>query len=151
MKPYCIYVIGSLRNPEIPVIGNKLREAGFEAFDDWYGAGPRADDHWLEYEKLRGRSMIQALGGRAAQNTFNFDKTNIERSDAVLLALPAGKSGHQEFGYARGLGKPGVILFDKEPERWDVMYNFASSCQLSIHPTIAFFKILRTQKVYANE
>jgi hypothetical protein len=124
-KP-CIYVLGSLRNENIPVVGNAVRAAGFEAFEDWYGTGPKADDHWFEYEKLRGRSFIEALAGRAAQNTFAFDRENIDRSEAVIMVMPAGKSGHLEFGYARGKGKPGVILLDKEPERYDVMYNFAS-------------------------
>ena len=45
-KP-CIYIIGSLRNPNVPQIGNTVRAAGFEAFDDWHGTGPEADDHTL--------------------------------------------------------------------------------------------------------
>ncbi len=31
-----------------------------------------------------------------------------------------------ELGYILGQGKKGFILFDEEPERWDVMLNFAS-------------------------
>lgn len=124
-KP-CIYIIGSLRNEKIPVVGNAVRAAGFEAFDDWHGTGPKADDYWLEYEKLRGRSYAEALAGRAAQNTFALDRDNILRSEGVIMVMPAGKSGHMEFGYARRGGIPGVILLDGEPERYDVMYNFAS-------------------------
>lgn len=41
------------------------------------------------------------------------------------MVLPCGKSGHLEFGWAIGKGKPGYILFDGEPERYDVMYQFA--------------------------
>ena len=136
-KP-CIYIIGSLRNPAIPVIGNKVRAAGYEAFDDWHGTGPQADDHWFEYEKLRGRNYTEALAGRAAQNTFALDRDNILRSEGVIMVLPAGKSGHMEFGFARGHGKPGVILLDKEPERYDVMYNFASKVTTDIDDAIAF-------------
>jgi nucleoside 2-deoxyribosyltransferase len=40
--------------------------------------------------------------------------------------MPAGKSGHIELGYAVGQGKPGYILLEKEPERWDLMYAFAT-------------------------
>jgi hypothetical protein len=40
--------------------------------------------------------------------------------------VPAGKSGHLELGYMLGQGKKGYIFFDKEPERWDVMYQFAT-------------------------
>jgi len=43
-----------------------------------------------------------------------------------VLVLPAGKSGHLELGYMIGQGKPGYILLDGEPERFDVMYNFAT-------------------------
>jgi hypothetical protein len=47
------------------------------------------------------------------------------RCDTVVLCMPAGKSGHLEFGYCCGTGKRGFILFDQEPERYDVMYRFA--------------------------
>jgi nucleoside 2-deoxyribosyltransferase len=40
--------------------------------------------------------------------------------------MPAGKSGHLELGYMVGCGKPGYILFDKEPERLDQMVQFAT-------------------------
>jgi hypothetical protein len=40
--------------------------------------------------------------------------------------MPAGKSGHLELGYMLGQGKRGYVLFDKEPERWDIMYQFAT-------------------------
>ena len=39
-----LYVIGSLRNPAVPQVAKRLREAGFLVFDDWYAAGPEADD-----------------------------------------------------------------------------------------------------------
>lgn len=120
-----IYLIGSLRNAAVPDIGNKLRAVGHEVFDDWHGAGPEADDYWQKYEKFRGRSYKEALAGRAAQNIFQFDKDNIDRCDVVVMAMPAGKSGHLEFGYARGSGLQCYILFEEEPERYDVMHNFA--------------------------
>lgn len=121
-----VYLIGSLRNPAIPVLGKELREIGVEVFDDWFAAGPIADDSWQEYEKAKGVSYDAALNGFAAQHVFAFDLHHLNRVDAVILVLPAGKSGHLELGYARGIGKKCFILFDKEPERWDVMYNFAN-------------------------
>jgi nucleoside 2-deoxyribosyltransferase len=120
-----VYVIGSLRNPKIPEIANKIREAGFEVFDDWYAAGPEADDKWKEYEQGRGRSYTEALGGAAATNVFEFDKKHLDSSDAVVLVLPAGKSGHMELGYCLGKGLPGYILLEEGSDRWDVMYKFA--------------------------
>lgn len=121
-----IYVIGSLRNPRIPVIGNLLRSKGWDVFDDWYGAGPEADDYWQKYEKGRGHTFKEALNERPAINVFRFDYGNLLRCDAALLVLPAGKSGHLELGFAIGSGKRGYILLDPLVERWDVMYRFAT-------------------------
>ena len=120
-----IYLIGSLRNPEVPRIANQFRELGIEVFDDWYSAGPEADDKWKEYEIGRGRSYAEALQGFAAQHVFEFDRTHLERADTVVLILPAGKSGHLELGWALGRGKRGYILLDSV-DRWDVMYQFAN-------------------------
>ena len=121
-----LYLIGSLRNEAIPPLGNALRSLGFEVFDDWFAPGPEADDFWQKYEKGRGRSYGDALQGHAGKHVFEFDKGHIESSDLCVLALPAGKSGHLELGYFLGKGKPGYILFPEEPERWDVMYQFAT-------------------------
>lgn len=127
-----VYVIGSLRNSKIPEIGNYVRSLGFEAFDDWFAAGPIADDSWQEYEKTKGISYDAALAGFAARHVFDFDLHHLNRSDAGILVLPAGKSGHLELGYLIGRGKPGFVLFDKEPDRWDVMYQFAKGVYFNI-------------------
>ncbi|KKL16494.1 hypothetical protein LCGC14_2494950, partial [marine sediment metagenome] len=66
-----------------------------------------------------------ALDGWAGKHVFEFDKFHIDRADFGILILPAGKSGHLELGYMIGCGKPGFILLDK-PDRWDVMYQFAT-------------------------
>ena len=122
-----IYTIGSLRNEKVPFIANELRNAGHEVFDDWYSAGPEADDYWQAYEAARGHNYKQALDGYAAKDVYNFDKHHLDRNDVVVLVLPAGKSGHLEFGYSIGKGKKGYILFDDDVQscRWDVMYQFA--------------------------
>lgn len=122
-----IYVIGSLRNPEVPVVAQGLRAIGWDAFDDWFAAGPEADDRWRDYEKARGHNFKQALEGHAVRNVYQFDKTHLDRCDEALLVLPAGKSGHLELGYAMGKGKPGYILLDGEPERYDAMYRYADA------------------------
>ncbi len=121
-----IYLIGSLRNPEIPRLAKRLRGVGFDVFDDWFAPGPEADDKWQEYETTRGRTYGEALRGRAARHIFAFDLFHLQRAEIGLLAMPAGKSGHIEFGWLLGHGKPGYVLFNKEPERWDVMYQFAT-------------------------
>ncbi len=121
-----LYVIGSLRNPEVKDVANLIRDAmpEWEVFDDWIAAGPHADDEWRDYEKQRGRSYEQALAGYAARHVFEYDKHHLDTSDAVLLVAPAGKSGFLELGYCIGRGKPSAILLDS-PDRWDVMFQFA--------------------------
>lgn len=127
MKINSLYLMGSLRNPKVPELANKIEDVtGIEVFDSWHAPGPEADDHWRAYEKARGRTYEQALRHHAARNVFEFDKHNIDKSDGCILYMPAGKSAHMELGYVIGTGKPGFILFDEEPERWDVMYQFAT-------------------------
>mgnify|MGYP001559182872 FL=1 len=121
-----IYLIGSLRNPEIPKIGNKLREIGFEVFDDWYAPGPKADEYWQAYENGKGSTYKQALRGLAGKHIFEFDVAHLSRADIAILVLPAGKFGHLELGWAAGKGKWTYVLFDKEPERYDIMYQFVN-------------------------
>lgn len=121
-----IYLIGSLRNPEVPKLAQYLRENGHIVFDDWYAAGPEADDKWMEYEKNRGHSFATALEGYAARHVYEYDKSHLDRCGVGVLLMPAGKSGHLELGYMIGQGKPGYILLPSEPDRFDVMYNFAS-------------------------
>jgi hypothetical protein len=120
-----IYLIGSLRNPKVPEIAQALRSSGHEVFDDWFAAGPEADDWWRTYEKARGNTYQEALKGWAAKNVFAFDHKHLERANTVVLVLPAGKSGHLEFGFSVGRGKRGYILLDQDYDRWDVMYQFA--------------------------
>ncbi len=121
-----IYIIGSMRNPRVTEVAQALRGIGWDAYDDWHSSGPQSDDCWQAYEKARGRSYCQALSGYHARNVFELDKRHLDRCEAALLVLPAGKSGHLELGYMRGCGKPAYILLDGEPERYDVMSLFAS-------------------------
>ena len=125
MSKSAVYVIGALRNPEVPVLANQIENLGIEAFCDWYSPGPDADDFWRDYSKQRGLSYGQALQSYAATHIFEFDKYHLDRCDAAVLLMPAGKSGHLELGYMIGRQKPGYILFDTEPERYDVMVQFA--------------------------
>ena len=131
-----IYLIGSLRNPEVPEVGNLLREAGHEVFDDWHAAGPIADDEWQRYETQRGHSYAEALKGYAANHVFDFDLRHLNRCDTGVLMMPAGRSGHLELGYLIGQGKPGYILFDKIPERYDIMYRFCHGVYSSVSDLI---------------
>ena len=121
-----IYLIGSLRNEQIPAIGNSLREIGFDVFDDWFAPGHRADEHWRDYEMARGHTYMEALNGYAAQHIFEFDLGHINRCEIAVLTYPSGKSAHLELGYMIGQGKPGYILLEEGQERWDIMLQFAA-------------------------
>uniref|UniRef100_A0A6M3LKU4 Nucleoside 2-deoxyribosyltransferase n=1 Tax=viral metagenome TaxID=1070528 RepID=A0A6M3LKU4_9ZZZZ len=121
-----IYLIGALANPQVPLIANRLRAQGFEVFDAWYSAGPDADTCWRDHERLMGHTFQQALAGPHAQDVYHFDELWLSRADTAVLVLPAGKSGHLELGWVLGRGKRGFILLNGEPDRFDVMYNFAT-------------------------
>lgn len=127
-----IYLIGSLRNPRIPEIAKALRIVGHDIWDDWFAAGEFADDAWRDYEKGRGHDFAGALAGEAAKHVLAFDRTHLDACDAAILVMPAGKSGHLELGYVLGQGKPGYILLDGEPERYDVMAGLATGVATSL-------------------
>lgn len=122
-----IYLIGSLRQPDkVQAVAKAFRRQGWDVFDDWLAAGPEADDYWQKYSNNKGQGVREALADHAAQHVFQYDKKHLDRCAYSMLVLPAGKSGHLELGYFLGCGKPGFILLDGEPERFDVMYNFAT-------------------------
>ena len=137
-----LYIVGSLRNKSIPKIANTIRQSlpRIEVFDDWFAAGPEADDYWREYSVNRGDCPITALDGFAAKNVFNFDKSFLDKSTHVLLVCPAGKSGHLEAGYAVGSGKIVSVLMEQENKRWDVMYSFFSSLHFDVKEYIDFIR-----------
>lgn len=126
-KKPLVYIIGSLRNKQIPQVAKIVREAGYDAFDNWYAAGERADDSWQEYSHIRGATYTDALASREANHVFRFDKAYLDLCSAAILVLPAGKSGFLELGYVTGLNKPTYILLDEsiEENRYDVMPQFA--------------------------
>lgn len=129
-----IYIAGSMRNPKIPLIANELEaRTDHEAFAAWHAVGPDADTFWRDYEMTRrpGITMKEAVGGYLAQHTFTFDKFHIDRSDALVMVLPCGRSAHIEAGYSVGQGKPTFALFEGEPDRFDIMYNFFTGLALN--------------------
>ena len=121
-----VYLIGSLRNPNVVVVGNAIRDIGFTCIDNWFATGEIADDAWRDYSKACGKTYQEALESREAVHVFNFDRAYLNMCDAVVMLYPSGKSGHLELGYAVGSGKHGYILLEEEhqPERYDVMMQF---------------------------
>lgn len=129
-----------MRNPRVPEVAKALRGAGIDAFDDWYSPGELADDRWQAYEKARGRTYREALAGYHAQHVFALDKMHLDRCAACVLVAPAGKSGHLELGYMIGRGKPGYILLDGEPDRFDIMTLFATGIFESVDDLLEALK-----------
>lgn len=121
-----VYLVGALRNPCIPTVGRELRAAGFDVFDDWFSAGPDADDHLWAYERRRGHTCRAALAGEAARHIFDFDMQHLDAADAVVLVAPAGRSGHLELGWAVGKGKLTFVLQEEQPERIEVMLQMVT-------------------------
>ena len=126
-KKFSIYLIGSMRNPKVPQIANRLRHRGFDVFDDWHATGPASDELRQKYEQKRGRSYIDAMKGVHAVNVFNLDKHHLDTCDVAVMVLPAGRSAHLELGYKCGIGHKAYILMPGEPNRFDVMYGFANA------------------------
>ena len=117
-----LYITGALKNPRVPEIGNLLRAEGFDAFDEWFTPGPRADWFLHQYSTQRGLSHKEALEGRAVTNIHLFDRAYLDLADAVIIVMPAGKSSMIEAGYAIGSDKPVYLLLDgNDPKRFDVM------------------------------
>lgn len=127
-----IYLIGSLKNDWIAEVAGGLRALGYDVFDDWRSPGPDADDHLRDYYRARGYNYRQIMESYSAKQIFEYDKKHLERCDEAIMVMPAGKSGHLELGTVIGAGKNGYILFDKEPDRVDIMHGFATGIFLSL-------------------
>ena len=121
-----IYIIGSLRNKQVPIIANQLRNdlPNVEIFDSWFSPGPKADDYWRDYCKGKGLTYKQALADPSGVHILQFDKHHLDRATDVVLIQKAGKSCHLELGYSIGKGKRSFVLFNDEPARYDVMMGF---------------------------
>jgi nucleoside 2-deoxyribosyltransferase len=138
-----VYLIGSLRDPNVRTVAKVLRDRHVEVFDDWHAAGEKGDEEWMKYEKERGRTYWQALEGHAAKHTFEYDLHHLQQADVGVLVAPAGRSAHLELGYMLGQGKPGIIYMPEEPERWDVMVKFATQVCQHINGLVAHIEDLK--------
>ena len=92
------------------------------------------------YAKIRKLNYKQTLETYAAKHIFEFDKGLIDKADIGVLCMPSGKSAHLELGYLIGTGKPGYVLFDKEPAKIDIMYQFAKNIYFCVDDFIEELK-----------
>src|SRR5258708_22231590 len=123
-----IYIGGSMSNRAgVLETSQALRAAGFDVFNEWIMPGEETDTKWQEFAQAQNQTYLEALAAPHARDVFEFDKTWLDKSDAFVLVMPAGKSAHLECGYMIGKGKPALIYMPKEPDRWDVMALFATA------------------------
>jgi hypothetical protein len=128
-----IYLVGSLKQGDrVREVAAALRADGWDVFDDWLSAGSDADDSLRDHFVARGFTFKQALASPAARNIFEFDRHHLAAASIVVLVMPAGKSGFLELGWALGQGTRGYILFDGDPDRIDIMMQFADGICYSI-------------------
>ncbi len=146
-KKPLIYIAGSMKNRDgIRKVAEQLRSAGFEPFLDWIMPGEDTDSKWQEFEEAQGHTYLEALAAPHAWDVFNFDKTWLDKSDALLVVWPAGKSAHTEMGYMVGCGKPAFIYTPELPEKWDVMELFAAESPEDLHISNSMEKIIEWLK-----
>jgi len=142
-----IYLIGSLANKRVVEIGNLLRNHDYDVMDEWAAPGELADIRWQEYEQSRGRSYAEALRGRHASDVFMFDRAYLDHCDIAVAIMPAGKSAMLELGYVKGSNKPNCIFLDnQEPERYDIMPNFADYLAKTEDELIAWCDSVKPEK-----
>ena len=135
-----IYLIGALKNWKVIDIAKKLRTEGFEVFDSWISPGPEADEYLRKYSKRRGLSHKEIMNDWSVKHIFEFDKFHLDRCDIAIMVMPCGKSGHIEFGYSVGKGKKSYILFNKEPNKYDIMHRFANDIFYDLNELIKELK-----------
>lgn len=118
-----IYVASSWRNTTtLDTIIAALRADGHEVYDfragdafDW----AECDSSWTRKDSLREPGgIITMLGQGPARRGFKRDMQELVDCDALVLAMPCGRSAHLELGYAIGAGKHTIVYLDApcEPE-----------------------------------
>lgn len=139
-----IYVASSWRNPDQPVVVERLRAAGHHVFDfrqngdfSWrdvgtslWGDGPLADPRRWDVARTRA-----ALRHPVARPRFEDDLGGIFWADVVVAVQPFGVSTALELGFARGLGKLAMVLMrgaDVDERNLELMLNIADGLCTSV-------------------
>jgi hypothetical protein len=123
-----LYVASSFRNARYPDLVALLRACGHDVHD-WRDHAHRGGKA-IEADRLDPQTLAEfraAVSTERAARTFADHMAALAWCDACVLVLPCGRSAHLEMGYARGLGKRVVVLFDpaREPFGCDLMYRMA--------------------------
>lgn len=122
-----IYLAGSMRNRAgVIEMALRLQARGYRVFCDWLAPGEETDSKWQQFAQAMGQSYLDALHSPHAMNVYEFDRKWLDRAAALVVVGAPGKSAMAEIGYMTGRGKNSVVYLTEEPDRWDVMLNFAS-------------------------
>lgn len=142
-----IYIVGSLSNPQVEVVANRLRESGIDAFDQWRAA---KGDFWADYAVRNKMPFKEAIKMDFVETAFQFDMKYLRLCSAGVLVMPAGRSGGLELGWLLGQGKPGYILYDGEPERPDLMAKLATDIFFNVEDLVKELKGVRKDDTPAD-
>jgi hypothetical protein len=135
LRHFKLYITGSMENPDVMILANRLRLWGVEVFDEWISTGKDSDRHWQNYAQQRKMKWGEALKLQITQTSYHLDKRNILDSDAVVMLMPAGCSAFFEMGMALSAGKKCYVILPApekhvricpacdyvEPKKWDIM------------------------------
>lgn len=100
-----IYIGSSLLNAErVKELQHKFRDLGVDCTYDWTAHGQVFTAH-----ELTAFGMAEELG--------------ISKADVFLFVFPGRSGTHYEMGYARGLGKPIVLLGEDETVEQKTFYH----------------------------
>lgn len=135
-----IYVASSWRNAYQPQVVQRLRAAGHEVYDFRNPTPGNVGFHWSEidpaWQTWDTRSYVNGLTHPLAHEGYQTDIAAIERSEAIVLVLPCGRSAHLEFGYAIGRGMRGLILIPGPRIEPELMYSMAHRVCDSVHDVV---------------
>ncbi|MEK6882986.1 MAG: hypothetical protein AABY22_25405, partial [Nanoarchaeota archaeon] len=146
-----VYLVGALKNKNIPIVANKLRKVlgkEVEIFSSWYHSSPDADSFNLKCCKERGLDYKETLLEYGSRNSYDFDKKHLTRAHVVVGLMKFGRSGMLELGWSLGKGKKGYILFPSPPERCDIMLNFLDNIFFNFSDLIKQLKSRRELRQY---
>lgn len=130
--PEFVYVASSWSNALQQGVVHTLRAAGIGCYDFKHppgGTGFGWEEVMRGYRPGGGEVVpsvfLDALSHPRAVEGFAADFAALQRSDAVVLVLPCGRSAHLELGWAVGAGKRTAILLahPDQPMVPELMYR----------------------------
>ncbi len=139
-----VYLASSWRNAYQPEYVQRLRAAGHEVYDFRHPEPGNEGFSWAELDPLwkgwTSAQFIDALEKPPAAQSFKLDMDALKWADAVVLAMPCGRSSHLELGYAAGAGKGTAIVLEggEEPE---LMYKMADLVAGSFQEAIEWLNV----------